>query len=189
MSESCCRISSLSNAADDNYGPKARLVLGPGGDSSSPEVNVPSLITFQAGLFNVLDLDPFISDIDQDTFTCTPGAAGTSGSATPNTPTVGGVQASVTPDCKLQWDLSAYVLNSGSTKHAFLFSIENSKGVIIPVDVVIEIIPEAAIALTCPAIGPTVFSAEIGETVTVDTVRATSEELPHRSLGLRVQLL
>ena len=59
-------------------------------------------------------------------------------------------------------------MSGSSDKFAAFFHISNSKGVIIPVDVVIEITPQAAIPLTCDPTGPVVFSGQEGDVITAN---------------------
>ena len=63
MEGSCCRISELSNDADEDYGPKGRMVLGATGDDNAPVVTLPSLLPMTENQVNVIDLKPFITDI------------------------------------------------------------------------------------------------------------------------------
>lgn len=160
------RISSLLNAPDGAYGPLGQLVLGTGGDNSSPQISIPSLIPMSQGLLNTFDLNSFITDVDQDAYICVLGSRFTPLDAIPSVPNAGGSLLRVTSDCKLEWDLTSYAIqNTNSDKFAVLFEIENEKGVILPVDVVIEVTASTTVHLTCPPLTQTQFAGKEGDTL------------------------
>ena len=103
---SCCRVSTLTNAADASFLVQSDVDLQvDGSNTSSPISGIPVIIQMEAGKTNVFDLP--VVDPDGDLFSCRFSTSGESGIPT-NPPVSGGNPVSfVPPGCSIQWSPDA----------------------------------------------------------------------------------
>jgi hypothetical protein len=106
---------------------------------NSPIVQIPVVIQMYEGRDNVVDLKPSINDIYNDGITCSYADPGAGISPIPTT--FDDVDLVVTPDCQLQWFLSANQKFTTELWSASLW-VESSAGARVPFDFIIQIIDE-----------------------------------------------
>lgn len=159
---SCCRISSLENAPDQSVRVEAILKLGV--DDNGPQASLPAIMQFNNNVANSIDINVFISDIDNDPYTCLMNPMVGNGDYAPIPQAPTGALFSVTSDCKLEWDLTGYV-PPNNPKYAVSMLIQTPAGVVVPLDFIVEISDSASAPLTCGAVGSTSFTAQSGTVV------------------------
>jgi hypothetical protein len=130
----CCRDSALVN---DNGDYRLTVTVDLTNEKNSPIVQIPGIVQMYGDTNNVVDLKPSINDIYNDGITCS--YADPTGAGISPIPTADGVQLDVTPDCKLQWDLSEYNPSTYTIFSASLWVL-SSAGARVPFDFIIEII-------------------------------------------------
>ncbi len=118
---SCCRISTLVNAADKSERVQAVIDLG-NGNQGSPAISSPIILQMIKGGPNNIPLA--ISDIDGDPWTCR--LATTNESLIPSLAAAGGKTISVSPGGILTWDTSETV--AGQLYAVQVIVIENHPG-------------------------------------------------------------
>lgn len=157
---SCCRISTLVNAADDNYTLTSTVDLSASnaGDTGSPVAQAPVIISWPQGP-NTFQL-PF-ADPDQDTVTVTQNIG--AGSGIPTVPTAGGNALSVSPSGVISWDASSAPLNS---KYAYAVNVtEDDSAASIPLDFIIEVNGQGGANNIAPTVDGASFTLEVGDTL------------------------
>lgn len=119
--QSCCRISTLQNAADNSMNIQAVVNLLNGNQGSAVS-NVPVILQMSIGQVNSLTLGAV--DPDGDTLNCR--MATSSESYINNLATVGGQDVAVSTNCVLSWDLSSTTLADVGKKYAVQVKLDES---------------------------------------------------------------
>lgn len=127
--ESCCRIGSLVNAANNNYRVAGVVDLS-GTQQGSTVVSIPPILQMNQGP----NLVP-MAVVDPDSIPSCRMATSAESGITGGLPTAGGQSLSVSSACQLSWDASAAALNAKYAAQVIM----SEGGVDVPVDFIIEI--------------------------------------------------
>jgi len=166
--DSCCRISTLTNGADEDFLVQAKVDLTPG-NTGNPASVVPAIVQMQIGGIRTIQI-PAV-DPDQTPVTCrfaTPAETGSTGTAMPPTIPANGVAPTLTasaspPGCTLTWNTTGALATEKYTMQVWLESANSQNGNISAsvLDFIVEMVQSPP--PTCTGTGS--FTVDMGQTL------------------------